>query len=126
MQGERGKLKFIKIPSVEEEYAGEKTKIEGQNINKNCPESPLDRTDDIEVDMEMMKTDIINDGMEKKMCNCLKTISSVSRHQCVRPSYRSFSNSNGAILKLFVQASKCHGNTLKSHFLPQKVLKSTI
>ena len=31
-----------------------------------------------------------------------------------------------AILKLFVQASKCHRNPWKSHFLPQKVTKSTI
>ena len=34
------------------------------------------------------------------MCNCLKTISSVSRHQCIRPSYRSFSNSNGDLYLL--------------------------
>merc|ERR1719412_539306 len=33
---------------------------------------------------------------------------------------------HGAILKLFVQASKCHRNPWKSHFLPQKVTKSTI
>ena len=32
----------------------------------------------------------------------------------------------GAILKLFVQASKCHRNPWKSHFLPQKVPQSTI
>ena len=31
-----------------------------------------------------------------------------------------------AILKLFVQASKCHRNPWKSHFLPQKVPQSTI
>ena len=31
-----------------------------------------------------------------------------------------------AILKLFVQASKCHRNPRKSHFLPQKVPQSTI
>ena len=31
-----------------------------------------------------------------------------------------------AILKLFVQASKCHRNPWKSHFMPQKVTKSTI
>ena len=31
-----------------------------------------------------------------------------------------------AILKLFVQAPKCHRNPWKSHFLPQKVPQSTI
>ena len=42
----------------------------------------------------------INDDIDKKMCNCLKAISSVSRHQCIQPSYRSFSNSNGDLYLL--------------------------
>ena len=39
---------------------------------------------------------------------------------------RSWAGRVRAILKLFVQASKCHRNPWKSHFLPQKVTKSTI
>ena len=98
MQGEEGKLKFIKISSLNDKYAGDQQSE--KNNNNNSPESLSDRTDNIEVNMEMMKIDMINDGVDKKMCNCLKTISSVSRHQCIRPSYRSFSNSNGDLYLL--------------------------
>ena len=54
MQGEEGKLKFIKI------------------TYKNSPKSPSDQTDKIEVSMEIMEIDKINDCVDKKMCNCVK------------------------------------------------------
>ena len=98
MQGEKGRLKFIRIPSVKDEYAEEKTKNKEKVNNKNSHESFSYQTDNIEVNMEKMKIEIINDCVEKRMCNC--AISSVSRHQCIRPSYRSFSNSNGDLYLL--------------------------
>ena len=98
MQGEEGKLKFIIISSLNDKYTGDQQSE--KNNNNNSPESLSDRTDNIEVNMEMMKIEIINDSVDNKVCNCLKTISSVSRHQCIRPSYRSFSNSNGDLYLL--------------------------
>ena len=70
MQGEKGRLKFIRIPSIKDEYAGEKTKNEEKVSNRNSPEKFSYQTDNIEVNMELVKIKIINDGVYKKMCNC--------------------------------------------------------